>query len=120
MIDGLFVHQLTRRRAVDQVDRYGNTIRGWDSTDDIDFLGWVSQTGASEDVDQRDGQRSDWRMYAPAGTDVTGGDRIVWTWPAFTGDDAETVFEVVGPPNRPWRPRSGEHHVEAVLRAVTG
>ncbi len=111
----MFVHLLRIERAGATTDRYGNTVKNWAAASSDELFGWVTQTGSSEIGDQREGQVSTWRAFMPAGTDIAGADRVVWV-----GEDADTTFEVVGPPARPWAPRSGEHHVEVDLRVVEG
>lgn len=117
-IEGLFVHLLRVCRAGTTVDRYGNTVKDWAADDWEEYRGWVSQASAAEIGDQREGQVSDWRLFLPTGTPISGGDRVEWI--GETPGSEDITFEVIGPPSRPWRPGSGEHHVEADLRVVEG
>ena len=52
------------------------------------------------------------QVFLAAGSPLTAADRIRIT-------DLDADFEVIGTPKRPWRPRGGEHHVEAMVREVT-
>lgn len=106
----LLVHSVTIRRAGSSTDRYGATVKDWATATDAVVDGWVAQTSALEVTDTREAQVSSWTLYVPEGTDLLGGDRVLW--------DGIT-FEVDGPPNRAWTPR-GEHHVEARLKLVEG
>lgn len=107
----LLVHDITIRRAGTTEDRYGATIKDWDNPTDTDVDGWIAQSSALEVTDLgREGQRSDWTLFLPDGTDIIGGDRVLWSG---------TTYEVDGPPNRAWTPR-GEHHIEARLKLIEG
>lgn len=107
----LLVHDVTIRRPGTTTDRYGANVKDWSAATDTDVDGWLAQTSAAEVNDLgREGERSDWTLYVPAGTDIEAGDRVIW---------GGTTFEVDGPPNRAWTPR-GEHHVEARLKVVVG
>jgi hypothetical protein len=117
-LDGLMIHDVTRAATV--VDRYGNWTKDWDAASRNEVKGWVSQVSRSEVLDGREAQVSGWVCYLPAGTDVTGLDRVEW-------EDA--TFEVDGPILPAWspvplaaqRPRiGGVHHLELALKAVTG
>lgn len=67
---------------------------------------------AKEDVDERDQQARTFVYFLPAGTAITGYDRIV---------DGDETFEVRGAPDRVVRRRGGrEHHVEAVAYLIEG
>lgn len=108
---GLLVHDITIRRAGATTDRYSATIKNWDDSTDTDVNGWITQSSGLEDhTDGREAQVGSWVLFLPTGTDILGGDRVVWE--SYT-------FEVDGPPQRAWTPR-GEHHIEARLRIVEG
>ena len=112
----MFVHQIRILRPMRVTDRYGNSTNSWTWPDEVDTAGWLTQTGQSELLEQREGQVTDWLLYLPAGTDIVAGDRVVWV----DDDGDEESFEVDGRPARRWRPASGEHHLEVNLRAVEG
>lgn len=107
----LMVRDITILRAVTSTDRYGNVqADNWTHATTTATKAWVSQRFEGEELDGRNAQIRDWVAFLPAGTVIDGGDRVRC--------DGMT-FEVIGPPHRAWRP-SGEHHVEAQLRAVQG
>lgn len=114
----MFVHTIRVWTADETTDRYGNTVKDWSTATFEETRGWVTQTAASEIGDQREGQASSWRLFVPAGTELTGANRVEWV--GETPMSTDITFEVIGPPARPWRPWSGEHHVEADLRVVEG
>ncbi len=107
----MLVHDLTIVRPGTTTDRYGNVTKDWSNPTETAVKGWVAQQEGTEVLDGRDAQIRRWICYLPAGTDITGSDRVVW---------GTVTFEVSGPPNRAWHPSMGEHHVEAVLLAVVG
>ena len=106
----LMVHPISILRAAAAADVYGNTTDNWAGATAVDTYGWVTQETAGEDTADRDQQTRLWKLYAPADTDITGHDRVVWD---------TLTFDVVGPPHRAWTPR-GEHHIEADLKLVEG
>lgn len=91
------------------VDRYGPTP-DWTNAAETTTRAWFSQRSALEDRDHREAQIGDWVGFFPAGTILTGHDRVRW---------GSITFEVDGPPNPAGTPR-GAHHVEARLRVVDG
>jgi hypothetical protein len=106
------VHDVTLVRAGTAESRYGDDVKDWSSATRTLSKGWVSQRDRSEDTDSREAQVQGFVVYLPAGTDVSGLDRVEW-------DDF--TFDVVGPPNRAWSPKlRGEHHVELDIRLVEG
>ncbi len=108
----LLVHDVTITRAGSTTDRYGDVIPDWSTASSSSVKGWVSQQSRSEVLDGREAQVSGWVAFFPAGTDVTGHDRVVWEG---------TTFEVAGPVNPAWSPRlDGVHHVECQLSVVEG
>jgi hypothetical protein len=106
------VHDVVLIRAGSTTSRYGDEIRDWSAAERTTVKGWVAQRDRSENVDGREAQDRTFIVYLPAGTDVTGLDRV---------EALGLTLEVVGPPNRAWSPRlRGEHHVELDGRVVTG
>lgn len=110
MISDFFVHSVTILRAGSRTDRYGATVEDWTTATETDALGWLARSTESEDRDEGDALVSDWTLRLPAGTDITGRDRVVH------GDE---TFEVIGAPNHAPTP-AGEHHVRCRLRLVEG
>lgn len=107
---GRLTRTVTVLRAAADVDRYGNTVADWTAATSTTVAGWYAQASAAELLAGRDGQIDHAIVYLPAGTDVTGSDRI-----RIDG----TTFDIVGPPNRA-HGRNGEHHVELNVKVVTG
>lgn len=94
-------------------DRYHDQVPDWANATRTATHGWLAQvTSTEETTDRRDAQIAEWILYLPAGTDLTGRDRV-------QVDGMTETFELVGPPNRAHR-RGGEHHLEAQLRTVEG
>lgn len=68
--------------------------------------------GGGEDLVNRETYTSDWILVVPPGTVIDANDTVEF------GDD---TFQVIGPPNRVWNPRTNsEHHIEARLQAIEG
>lgn len=90
-----------------ELDDFGDQV---ESVAEVRVRCWVAPKRSGEDTVRADRQSIDQVGWFPAGTDITGSDRVV-----VRGK----VFEVVGPP-RDWvHPRSGEvAYVEADLRSV--
>lgn len=93
-------------------DRYGNLMPDWGDVTETDVRVWLGRQSASEEHGTRVGAGIEsWLLMAEDVTiGLATGDRVVV--------DAQT-FEVDGPVHVAWTPR-GPHHLEAVLRAVTG
>lgn len=109
-LSSLMVHDVTVVHAATITDRYGNLTKDWTNPTRTTVRGWVARRSETEVVDGREAEVSDWVVFLPTGTVITGGDRVEWNG---------NVFEVNGPPNEAWTPR-GPHHIEAQLSAVTG
>lgn len=111
MIDDYFVRPATRLRA-DLIDTRSGQTRDWDNAAELAMKGWLSQATAIEDEDTpgRDARITGTVLVLPADTDVLATDRV-----SIDGQ----VYDVDGPPNRPWTP-DGEHHVLVQLRLVEG
>jgi head-tail adaptor len=107
----LLARTVTIKRAGSTTDRYGASVKNWNTATTTATTGWLSQASSVEVNDLgREGQESLWTLVLPVDTDILGGDRVT-----IEG----TTYEVDGPPNRAWTPR-GEHHVEARLKLVQG
>jgi hypothetical protein len=106
----LFVHDVVILTAGTTIDRYGNELQSWSTATSVSARGWITQMPGSEQLLNRDAQIAEWSLSVPAGTPITGHERV--TWEGIT-------FEVAGPPQRAWTPR-GEHHVVAQLQVITG
>lgn len=89
-------------------DEYGNPT---DETTTSATVCYLEQTARSEQTAGGDVQREDWLMFLPAGTTVSGSDRV---------DVAGYgLFELDGPPWPVRNPREGvTHHVECRVRRV--
>lgn len=107
----------TRLRGVTVAGDYGNpasidwteaTLNKLDMP--CEFQPEADLSGSSEDVVQQQRTESHWRLFLPAGTDITAQDR--WR---FDGVDYEVDGDV-----KHWRVRGAEHHVEARVLKVTG
>jgi len=108
----LMVHDVTLVRAGTTESRYGDDVKSWGDATRTTSKGWVSQRDRSEDLDSREAQVTGWVLFLPAGTDITGLDRVEWE---------DLTFEVDGPTNPAWSPRlNAVHHIEINLRRVEG
>lgn len=97
-------------RGVTGTDQYNNEVVGTTSSYPVE--GYLEQTAATEVIVDRQTYTSDWLLVLPAGSALT-----AWSQVAHGSD----TFEVIGPPSRPWNPRTrSEHHVEARLKATSG
>lgn len=111
-VTALMVHDVTLVRAGSATGRYGDAVPDWATATSTAVKGWVSQQSRSEVLDGREAQVSAWVLYLPAGTDVTGADRVEWEGLTFTVD---------GPVLPAWNPRTNSvHHLELSLRLVEG
>lgn len=103
---------ITVLRAVAAVDRYGDTISGWDTPTETDLVGCRVQPAAGpEDTVDRDQITRRWLLFAPPGADILATDRIRWN-----GDDYDIDGEL-----RRWSSPTGRlAHIEADLTRVEG
>lgn len=107
----LMVHDVTIVRATYTTDPRGDPEPEWGTgATRRTVKGWVSQRGTTEVAVNREALLSSWVAYLPAGTDVTGRDRLEWRG---------TTFLIAGVPNHADTPR-GPHHVEVPLTVVEG
>lgn len=98
-------------RIVTGEDARGNDVIG-DGTPVEGVKAGRDPLEATEDLDERDQQGRVYVYFLPAGTPITGYDRIV---------DGDETFEVRGAPDRVVRRRGGrEHHVEAIAYLIDG
>lgn len=104
------VHDVVVVHPAQEVDRYGNVVAVFGPGSRVSTKGWVSQRSRSEVLNGREAQIQGWVCFLPAGTVVSGSDRVEWSG---------LVFEVDGPPLPAWSPR-GLHHTEVQLRSVEG
>ena len=97
-------------RSATSVDAYGNEVATTVSTTAVSA--YVEQTAATEVIVDRETYVTDWLVVLPAGTVIDASDQILY--------GAHTL-KVVGPPARPWSPRTrAEHHVECRCVEVVG
>lgn len=103
---------VTILRATRVTDRYGRDSLDWSSPDRIDTTGYLHQQSALERTADRDTQSAQALLFLPAGTDITGRDRV---------QIAGHTWGVTGPPDHVMAAGSAtEHHVEVSLRYVEG
>ena len=103
----------TRLRGVTGPVEYGNTAAiDWTegTLSKLDLACEMQPESSDENVVQQDRTTTRWRLFLPAGSDMTAKDR--WR---FYGVDYEVDGEV-----QPWRIRGAEHHIEARLIRVSG
>lgn len=111
-VASLMVHDVTLIRAGSVESRYGDDVKDWSAASETTVKGWVAQRDRSEDRDSREAQVTGWVLFLPAGTDITGLDRVGWEG---------LTFEVDGPQLPAWSPRmNAVHHIEINLRRVEG
>lgn len=96
--------------SVSETDVYGNPTVGTAAT--ATALAYLEQVAEDEEQVDRATFRRTWLVVLPAGTPLDASDHIV--------ADGLPRLEVIGPPRRPWRPSTGEHHVEATCVATAG
>lgn len=103
----------TRLRGVTVAGEYGNPSSvDWteDTLNKLDLACEMQPESGDENVVQQDRTTTYWRLFLPAGADMTAKDR--WR---FLGVDYEVDGEI-----EPWRIRGAEHHREARLIRVAG
>lgn len=105
-LTALLTEAVTVIRYADATDEYGNTVPGAEVR--TSYQGRLEQLATDEIVRDRDTVITDWRLFLPAGADVTAYDRI---------EARGNLFEVVGLPAEQRSPR-GPHHLEVNLRWV--
>jgi len=91
----------------DDRDEYNNIIR---AETEATVACWVEQTQRSEDTVDTDQQAETYRLFLPAGTVVSGSDRLT-----VNG----STYELIGPPWPAVNPRTTvTSHIEATGRKV--
>jgi hypothetical protein len=101
---------LIHRAQAGEADAYGNS--SWAETGRTRTKCYLEQLpGGREITIDRQTQIAEALLVLPGGTGLEGSDHV---------EVDGVTYEVLGPPNRVHVPGSGEHHVEANLRAVTG
>jgi hypothetical protein len=114
MMPSFFRATITRVRAPLVADAYGTADkeRDWANATRTTITGCsVQPSSGSEYKLGREAVITTWRLYAPDGTDLLAGDRVIWD---------EDLYEVDGDPQR-WPSATGQiDHVEVLLRRVVG
>jgi head-tail adaptor len=103
-----FRDQVERLRPTTSGDGYGNQVPTWAAPAIAAYPAEVQPLSTDENVMDQQRTTSRWRLFLPAGADVTAADRIRWD-----GDD----YEIDGDVQR-WKRRGAAHHLEAVLLKV--
>lgn len=112
-----FTHTITRVRAAQVTDRYGNLVTDWSAAERVAISGVVVQpVSQTETVTETTRQvvTTGYRVYTEPGSDVDvrATDRIEWS-----GEVWEVLGEVARWPN----PVTGDvHHVEFDMQRVAG
>jgi hypothetical protein len=114
-IEGLMTQDVIIYRAEQITNRYGDTVDEWTEypPDYEETTAWISQRSASELLDHRSGEVSQWVGFFPACLELAARDRVL-----RLAD--ERTFEVTGPPNPARTPTGGVHHLEVGLEIVEG
>lgn len=104
-------HIITRLRGTTTTDGYGNPAVSWTDPDELAIAGCSVQPTKpnTEYVDGRQALEDRTDVWAAAGSDVLGGDRIL---------HAGRTYEIVGHPEVWDFPGLG--HIRFVMRRVTG
>lgn len=103
---GLLSETVAVVRYAAATDEYGNTQPGAETR--VEYPGRLEQLQTDELLMDQDTVITDWRVFLPAGADITPYDRL---------EARGNLFEVVGLPNEHHTPR-GPHHLEVHLRWV--
>lgn len=77
------------------VERRGTIVPDWSDPQEFELRGCSVQPGStSRDFDGRAVQvTEDWTLFAPPGSDIEAGDRIVWRGRTFETDGAPMPWE---------------------------
>lgn len=112
MIEDILNQTVTRQRATEVEDRYGNTVLSWDNPATAEIVGVSLQPSeTTEIVEDRQVTISAFRLYAPPTADILATDRI-----EYQG----TVYEVAAQPQKwpdPFVPDAIDH-IEVALRQI--
>jgi hypothetical protein len=100
---------VTRQRAGETTDRYGNTIYDWDAPDALEITPvTVEPVAGSETFDAAGGKlHTRWSLHADSAADIMTGDRI-----SYEG----TEFDIDGAVQRFPSPSGRLDHLEVLLR----
>jgi hypothetical protein len=110
MIASFARQTVTRLRAAETTDRYGNTDRDdWTAPDTLDVSPvTVEPIAGSETFDSAGGRlHTRWLLHADADADIATGDRIDWQGVTYDIDGAVQIFS---------SPSGRLKHVEVMLR----
>ena len=100
---------VTRTRAAQATDAYGNQQPDWNNTISAAYPAAVGPVGTDEQVVDEQRTVSRWRMFLQPDADVIATDRITW--------DGAT-YEIDGDVQL-WKRGRRAHHKEALLIKVT-
>lgn len=86
--------QITRLRAVDGTDEYGNDVLDWSAPDELPISGVSVQPEAAPEATDpaRDAVGARWLVIADPGTDVTAVDRVSWNGQLYSVDGQPLEF----------------------------
>ena len=99
---------IVRRSDSDETDELGNIIPG---TTDVETVGELQQVRRDEPDDAGELSVTEWRLFLPAGTQITTGDAVI---------AGGAVYEVIGDAWHTRNPRTSvESHVECSLRQTS-
>ena len=108
-IPNYYIHTITRYRIENDTtfDIYGNPE---DIETELEYKGWVSQIGTTEQSIDRNTTVADFIVYLPGSADVVSTDELSWE---------DIRMRIVGEPHKAYTPNSGVHHIELTARKVT-
>lgn len=110
-IERFFTTEVTRLRATERAGRGADVVQDWSEADELAVMVWITQTAEADVRATNSGDRSTWKLSAPANADIAAGDRI---------RHGELVLAVVGRPSVPEHPEDGAHHLVCTLELVEG
>lgn len=96
------------------VDNRGNQVRNWDAATSFQTKAWITQRGAIELTDHREGSSSDWICFLKKEVSIDSLKRI-----RYNNGAEVLVFKVLGRPQDAKTPQ-GKHHWEVDLELVEG
>lgn len=107
---GLLFDSVTIVSPVEETDRYGSTVKSWDTTTSTVIRGRIRQRSTTESGDGREARTSTHVLFCLPSVTIGAMDRV-------TCDGV--AYEVDGRP-LPAKGGSGVHHLEVPLRTVEG